>query len=174
MSRHLEIWNPERWNFGKDLLNLQNEMERWMDSIASVRRKDMVFTPPCDVEETETYYQIHMDVPGMKKENMKISFADNVLTVTGEHTEQKKEERKNKKVIERYEGSFERSFLLPNTAASEKIEARCEDGVLSISIPKVAKAVMKNIPIAEGRTLPKKNEKEVSKLSSEMSKASAA
>ena len=93
--------------------------------------------PTVDVSETEGAYHIHAELPGVKKEDIKVSVHDGVLMLSG-HRESKHEEN-DKKVhrIERSYGSFSRSFSLPENVSAEQVEANFQDGVLEVDIPKV-------------------------------------
>ena len=174
----LDIWNPEKWQTGRDLVSLQREMDRLFDRFSShfptlPTNKGFDFVPACDVEETDTQYVFKMDAPGMKKEDLKVELVDNVLTISGEHKEEKREGKK-KRITERYQGRFERSFSLPNSSDSTKIEANFADGVLHIAVHKAAAAKAKQIPIGEGKPVQKVTGKEPIKSSAETSKSVAA
>jgi HSP20 family protein len=176
----LDLWNPERWHAGRELTSMQRDMDRFFEQFASQFprlpvNKNIDFVPACDVEETSTQYLLSVDVPGMKKEDLKVELVDNVLTIAGEHKEEKKEEKKNQKITERYQGRFERTFTLPNTTESAKVEANYTDGVLHIAIPKTAAAKPKQIPIGDGKSAPKVVTKEqAAKPSTEIPKSAAA
>lgn len=118
-------------------------------------QEELSFAPPCDVEETNSHYLLSFDLPGVKKEDMKIDLRDNQLTISGE----RKEETKGAVSRERYCGSFCRSFTLPANAKAEKIEANYQNGVLQVAIPKTEITVGKQIPIKEGKLLESKPEK---------------
>lgn len=104
------------------------------------------FTPKCDVNETKNHFFLSFDLPGLKKEEIKIEVQDNVLTVSGERVrEQKDENDESTWHYEKSYGRFERSFTLPAIVAAEKIEAHFENGVLNVSLPKAE--------VAKGRTI---------------------
>lgn len=156
----LQLWNPLPWRFGKEFQPLQRETDRWFEDLSShfprlSSRKDVDFVPACDVEETDSNYLISLDIPGMKKEELKVDFSNNVLTISGEHKEEKREEKKNRRLTERYQGSFERCFHFPDVSVATNIEANYSDGVLRISVPKVATSQKKQIHIGEGKSAPK-------------------
>jgi len=94
------------------------------------------FIPNVDVIETETMYEIHLAIPGMKKEDFKLSISKDQLTISGER--KTKEEKATKKfhTKETQYGSFSRSFFLPENASKENIEAVYQDGILEVKIPK--------------------------------------
>ena len=90
-----------------------------------------------DIKETEKEYEFLIEVPGFKKENIKISLEDKYLTVRATKTNDVKENDKSSKFIrrERYLGSYSRSFYVGNIS-EDQIKAKFEDGILDISIPK--------------------------------------
>lgn len=91
-------------------------------------------SPAVNILKTETGFRIDLVVPGFKKENFNISLEKNTLTVKGEQKEELEE--KNEKYTRREFklGSFERSFTLPENISEEGIEAKYNEGILSISI----------------------------------------
>lgn len=93
------------------------------------------WAPKVDVKEKRDKYLIHADLPGMKPQDVKVSFEHGVLTIRGERETEAKNEDDNFVRIERRSGSFYRSFNLPD-AADEKISAKMKDGVLEIVLPK--------------------------------------
>lgn len=105
------------------------------------------WAPAVDIEETEADYRLKAELPGLKKEDVKISVEDNVLTLSGERKEEKSE--KNRKVhrLERSYGSFVRSFSLPSSIAADKVTAAYKDGVLEIVVPKKEEAKPRQVDI---------------------------
>ena len=107
-----------------------------------------VFRPPAEVAEQEDHYLMSFDLPGIKKEDIKIEMKENVLTLAGERKQEAKiEGTKNAQVFERQYGSFYRSFTLPTTVSEDKIEAHYENGVLSLYLPKTPVAQARKIEI---------------------------
>lgn len=160
MSLRMQLWNPDRWHIGKELTSIQREMDRFFEDLSTQfphlsSRKDVDFVPACDVEETDTQYLISVDVPGMKKEELAIEFTNDLLTISGEHKEEKKEETKRRTISERYQGRFERRFALPNAVGADNVEANFANGVLSISVKKAAMTGTKQIPIGEMKPVAK-------------------
>jgi len=103
---------------------------------------------PVDLKETDDGYSIKVELPGLEKDDVKISLEQNVLTLSGE---KKDEETKENESFHRKEiryGWFERSFNLPGDVDGNKIKARMKKGVLTIQIPKKASAKPKKIPIS--------------------------
>jgi HSP20 family protein len=109
---------------------------------------DSVWNPTVDVSEDKESVIIKAEMPGMKKEDVKISVQDNVLTLKGEKKQEKEEKDKNYHRIERSYGSFCRSFQLPTSVKTDKIKANYKDGVLSVTLPKTEEVKPKEIPIS--------------------------
>lgn len=111
------------------------------------------FNPVVDISEDEKNIYIHAELPGMKKEDVKVSLNDdNVLTIKGsknreEKTEDEKEGRSYMR-IERSFGEFQRSFVLPENIKDESIKANYKDGVLDLTIEKTEPVKPKEIDIS--------------------------
>jgi len=97
--------------------------------------------------ETEDAFHLAVDLPGMKKEDVHIRMEDSRLVISGERTEQKKEEDRNRVRMERSFGSFYRSIRLPKSIKEEGIRARFRNGVLSVELPKTEVSKPKHIEI---------------------------
>lgn len=106
------------------------------------------WSPAIDLEETDGAYTVTAELPGLKPEEVDVSVENNVLTVRGEKKREETKEEKGKwHVVERSYGSFERSFTLPRRVSEAKVEARFEDGVLNINLPKAEEAASRRIKI---------------------------
>lgn len=92
--------------------------------------------PSANITESESDYKIELAAPGLQKGDFKIELDNNVLTVSSEKEEEKKEEEKDYKRREFSYSSFSRSFQLPENILADKIDAKYENGVLKLSIPK--------------------------------------
>ncbi|MBS1507331.1 MAG: Hsp20/alpha crystallin family protein [Bacteroidetes bacterium] len=104
-----------------------------------------VFTPKVDVIETENAYEVQVAVPGLNKEDFKIEINDNYLTVSGERKLSNEKKDKNFHSIETQYGSFSRSFTLPENVDGSKINAKYNNGILELVIPKDEKKVLKQV-----------------------------
>ena len=95
------------------------------------------FMPLADIVERDGEYLIKMDLPEVPKEDVKVTFEDGMLTVSGERKVEK--ETKDDKVhrTERFHGTFERSFMLPDDVDPKLIRAESKDGVLMLHLPRV-------------------------------------
>lgn len=110
------------------------------------------FQPSCDVKETKDHYLVSFDMPGVKKEDIKIEVQGNELIISGErHREMRDQEGEYNLRLERSYGKFERTFTLPATIAADKIEAHYENGVLNVALPKAETAKGRTIQIQSGQ-----------------------
>jgi HSP20 family protein len=108
------------------------------------------------VDETNTHYLMSFDLPGVKKEDVKIDLQENQLIVSGERKEETQGQGGSR---ERFYGAFSRSFTLPQNVDASKVEANYENGVLQIALPKTAVTTTgKQIPIKEGKLISQKKE----------------
>ncbi|MEX0719451.1 MAG: Hsp20/alpha crystallin family protein [Balneolaceae bacterium] len=109
-------------------------------------RKDN-FMPTVDISETENQFEVLAQLPGMKKEDIKVDLEGGRLVISGER---KFEEEKNGKNYHRMEssyGKFSRSFYLPDTIDEDSIDAKYQDGILNITIQKSEEKIKKQIEI---------------------------
>ncbi len=97
------------------------------------------FTPSVNTREDEKAYYIEVDLPGVKKEDIKVDIKDNTLTISGERKFKDEVKEDDYYKIETSIGKFSRTFTLPEDADVENIDAKSENGVLDIVIPKVKK-----------------------------------
>ena len=129
--------------FGENLMDVFNDFDR--DFFRGIRIPEHVLygknaphLMKTDVRETETGYEVDMDLPGFKKDEIKLELNNGTLTVSTQKSMEKKDEDKNGKLLrqERYAGSMSRSFYVGEHVTEEDVKARFEDGVLRLSIPK--------------------------------------
>lgn len=134
---------------------LQDEINRlfedfWGEAgspLSAVERA--VVTPRVDLSETGDGYQISAEMPGLKEDEIEVNVSDGVLSIKGEHKAEEQRKDAQYHVRERSFGSVQRSFRLPDSADTEKITAKFENGVLNIAVPKrtEAKAQARKIAI---------------------------
>ena len=103
---------------------------------------------PTDVSEDENALQITMELPGVNPDNVRLSLENNVLTIRGEKRQELDESSERIHRSERVYGIFERTFVLPNTVDPDRIDARFENGVLVVRIPKAERARPREIPLS--------------------------
>jgi HSP20 family protein len=111
--------------------------------------KSGTWAPAVDVAEEKDKILVRVEVPGMNESDLKVSFEDGLLTVSGERQFERKDDR-NYHRIERTYGSFTRTFSLPRTVDAGAIAANYNNGILEIEIPKLEEAKPKQIQINVG------------------------
>lgn len=99
---------------------------------------DLVTYPAAEIVDTAKEYQVTIELPGLKKENVTIELEDGTLTIAGEKKEEVKDEHQQYWVFERSYGAFQRAFTFAIPVDPEKIVATMVDGVLTIRLPKIA------------------------------------
>ena len=117
--------------------DLFSEMDRFFDEW---KPQTGSFEPAWDVTETEDHFLMSVDLPGMKKEEIRIELAKNTLQISGE-----------RKRGDKFYGSFKRSFTLPSTVDTDKVEASYENGVLELYVPKTQAAKPRMIEVQSGK-----------------------
>jgi HSP20 family protein len=106
------------------------------------------WVPSVDISETDAAYLIKGEIPGVKKEDVKVSLQDGMLTIQGERRQEKEEKDKKFHRVECSYGSFTRSFRVPDDADEAAVSAEFKDGMLNVTLPKSAKAKPKSIEVA--------------------------
>jgi HSP20 family protein len=102
---------------------------------------------PTDVSEDENTLRISMELPGVEPSDVRLSLENNVLTIRGEKKQQSEENNERVHRFERTYGMFERTFALPNTIDPDQVEARYENGVLLVTIPRAERAKPREIRV---------------------------
>ncbi len=105
------------------------------------------WAPPCDVFEYHDAIKIVAEIPGVKPEDVKLSLENNTLTIRGEKKQVAEENTERLHRYERSYGAFERVFSLPSTVDPEKIEAKYDAGLLTVTLPKAERARPREIPV---------------------------
>ncbi len=120
-------------------------------SLLSPGSQDVVATgdwaPRVDIAETNKEFSITAEIPGVEKGDVRIKVDNGVLTIRGERKQEKEEKDKKFHRIERFYGSFTRSFTLPDNVDESRIEASFKDGMLTLSVPKTEESKPKTIEI---------------------------
>jgi HSP20 family protein len=154
----LEKWNPFRasalWDPIRELEAMQNRLSSLLGRRLPLLREGgqeeftvTEWSPPVDIAEDDKEYIVKAELPGLNKENIKVSVEGGVLSIAGERKVEKEEKNKKYHRIERSYGSFTRSFTLPDDASGEKVNAEFKDGVLKVHLPKEEKAKSKSIEV---------------------------
>ncbi len=133
----------------KSMVDLESEMNQWLQSPFNSMEEESRFgyAPACNLKENAKEYTLQFDLPGVKRDEIKIEVENNRLTITGEREEKKEEKDSKHFLTECCYGSFMRSLALPMAVDEDKIDAKHEDGVLTIKIPKAESSKAKTVKI---------------------------
>jgi HSP20 family protein len=105
------------------------------------------WSPLVDITEDDHEYLFKADLPEMKKDDVKVTVENGILSICGERKTEKEEKKRTFHRIERSYGTFRRSFTLPQDADGSKVTADFRDGVLKVHLPKTATAKPKAIEV---------------------------
>src|SRR5207249_8181199 len=105
------------------------------------------WTPLADITEDDMEYVIKAELPELKREDVKVTVENGVLTIAGERKFEKEEKKKKYHRVERAYGSFVRSFALPDLAEGDRIKAEFKNGMLMVHVPKSEKAKAKQVEV---------------------------
>jgi HSP20 family protein len=105
------------------------------------------WAPRVDISETDDAFAIKVEIPEVKKDDVKVTVENGVLTIRGERKKEKEEKDKKFHRVERYYGVFTRSFTLPDNVHESKIEASFRDGMLYLQLPKMETPQTKAIEV---------------------------
>jgi HSP20 family protein len=147
-----------RFNPVKDLLNMEREFDRLFKTFGSrfgiadkqVENSDYdnaVWMPVTDIYEDNNSFKLKLDLPGLSKKDVKITYTNGQLSISGERKQEKENDNGKYHRIERVYGNFFRTFSLPNKIKENEIDAEFKDGQLLITIPKAEEAKPKELEI---------------------------
>lgn len=148
MTNKMQVWSPFT-----DLWGLQDDVNRLFRNFGlGVRHgteetETAIWAPLVDVKEDTEAVTINAELPGMKREDVKLSVNEGVLTIKGERKFEDEKKKGSYHRIERFYGSFCRAFNLPTTVDASKIKATMKDGLLEVYLPKTETAKPKEIAI---------------------------
>ncbi len=143
--------NPESslWPSFENLSTLREEMNRLLDgSLAGAAGGGGLFggwSPPLDVSQDKENLYVKVELPGIKKEEIEISYHDGQLTLSGERREEKRDAETFRS--ERYFGKFHRTVSLPVPVDAQRVKATYRDGILHVELPKADEAKPKQIEV---------------------------
>ena len=135
------------------LWDMRREMDRLFGS-AGAYEAPGAWPVPAEVVETDNEYRFNIDLPGLKPDEIDLTVENNVLTVSGERKWEREEGKPEGEVhlFERRYGRFQRSFALPRRVETNTIDAKYENGVLTITLAKAEEARPRRIEIGNGGT----------------------
>lgn len=148
-------WNPSRelGTWPSDFFGVQRDINRLFDNFFRGGTQDdgsygmSYWTPAVDIAEQDNEYVVKVELPGVSKEDVKITLESNILTIRGEKKQEKNSKEDNYHRMERTYGSFQRSFTLPTTVKNDKIDAVYKEGILTVTLPKAEEAKPKQIEV---------------------------
>ena len=148
-------WNPirESATLPSDFFGIQREINRVFDNFFRGGMQDdgtlglSMWTPAVDIAEHENDYVVNIELPGVNKDDVKITLESNILTIRGEKKQEKESKDQNLHRVERSYGAFQRSFTLPTTVKNDRIDASFKDGILTVTLPKAEEAKPKQIEV---------------------------
>ena len=154
----LTKWNPSKpspsWDPFREMEEMQKRLWSMFGRSGPMWRGEpeegftlAEWMPPVDIEESDKEYLIKAELPGMKKEDVKLNVEGGTLSISGERKAEKEEKDKKYHRVERSYGAFLRTFTLPQGALVEKISAEFKDGVLMVHLPKDDKAKPRAIEV---------------------------
>jgi HSP20 family protein len=147
----LTTWNPFR-----ELDEVQNRLSKFFGGFPAFpvrfpKNGDTLklpdWSPLVDVTEDDHEYLFKVDLPEMKKDDVKVTIENGILYISGERKTEKEEKKQKFHRLERFFGTFERSFTVPEDADATKITAEFKDGVLQVHLPKSPAAKPKPIEV---------------------------
>ena len=130
-----------KWDPFNELSSLQNEInkvfsENWGSYPVATKQKPTIWSPLVEVGETTEEFKVKVDLPGVKKEDVDLSFSNGTLIIKGERKDETEEKDANFFKKELFYGSFKRQLSLPEDIDLENISASYDHGVLNIKLPK--------------------------------------
>jgi HSP20 family protein len=145
-----------RWDPFQDLQSFRDEMNRTLNRWFSREEGDEPtprrWMPALDVTETENAYQIDVEVPGLRPEDINVTVDQGMLTIQGERRSEEEKRDRSYHRVERHYGAFRRSISLPRDVDASKVEATYDNGLLQLSVPKTAASQAKRIEVKKGPT----------------------
>ena len=146
-----------KWNPARELLSVEREINKLFNSFGSrfgltdtandEAYENAIWAPLTDITEDKDSYILKVDLPGVSKEDVKISYSDGQLNISGERKQEKETKEQKFHRVERVYGKYYRSFTLPGAIKEDKIDAEFKNGQLVITVPKADEAKPKEIPI---------------------------
>lgn len=130
--------NPAREFFRERMLpnEVNSLFESFFNDGLGKFERNVFFTPRVDVLEKQNQFEVHLALPGLKKEEINISVEKNTMTISGERKLKNEDKDDKFHMVENFYGKFSRSFTLPENIDITKIEGTFEDGMLRIVLPK--------------------------------------
>ena len=145
MARNLITWDPLR-----DVNTMREDMDRFFDTMLGLYPRERVqalWAPAIDVEETNDSMVIRAELPGMNKEDIKVTVAEDTVTICGERKYENEQKNRTFHRVERAYGSFQRTVALPVSVQGDKAVASYRSGVLELVLPKAERVKAREITV---------------------------
>ncbi len=129
----------KRWDPLREIISLREDMDRLFNTFFGKHMTEEIegiWMPVIDIEEDNENFVVKAELPGLKREDVKISVRGNLLTISGERKQEEETKNKTYHRVERSYGKFSRTISLPSEVDVNKIKAVYKDGVLIITLPK--------------------------------------
>jgi HSP20 family protein len=146
--------NLVKWDPFSELEEVSNQLNRLFGRTSARSDADngmlrvADWAPSVDISETDSAYLIKGAIPGVKKEDVKVTIQDGMITIQGERKQEKEEKGKKFHRVECSYGNFMRSFQVPDDADENKVKAEFKDGMINVTLLKSAKAKNKAINVS--------------------------
>ena len=162
-SNDISKTRPERWGY-TPFMTLRDEMDRvfdrflsedWMRPAPALRRRlrdfplfrpkgvdlsELMETPRADMSETDTEYELTVELPGMSEKDIELNITDDMISLKGEKKSERETKEKDYYIAERSYGSLHRTFTMPSGVELDKVKAKFSKGVLTVHLPKTKEA----------------------------------
>jgi HSP20 family protein len=148
-------WSPARElmpALSEEMFDMRRQINRMFDNLFRGEVPESadlpsIWNPSVDIAERESEYVVRVELPGVSKDDVRITLEDTLLTIRGEKKQEKESKEANYHRMERSYGSFQRSFTLPASVKADTIEAIYRDGILTVTLPKADEAKRKQIEV---------------------------
>ncbi len=141
----MTVWNPFR-----EMEDFFSDMQRGLGRTlprATSETTPAVWAPTVDISETAKEYLVKAELPGLTREQIKVTVENGMLTLSGERKFEKEDKDEKHHRIERSYGSFARRFTLPDDVITDGIAADCKDGIVQIHLPKAEAKKQRSIDV---------------------------
>ena len=150
MRNALSLWRDT--NPFANFLEVQKDFDRffdepWTSSLPASRTLGKDWNPRAAITEDDVAYHVKVDLPGVVKDQVKVDYHDNYLTVSGERKDEKKTDKEKEHYSEVFFGSFTRTFYFPQAVDAERIAAKYENGVLTVDLTKTTKSQARQVAV---------------------------
>lgn len=133
-----------------EVVSMQDDLQRMFRQVFGDTDANLAgaFSPALDVEESDDGFTLHVELPGVKPEEVEVSIEESVLTIAGQREFYSDKETEGFRRIERRFGRFHRAVRLPDRVDPDKVDATYRDGLLTVTVPKAESAKPRKIQVS--------------------------